>query len=130
MSKPCKLVVVGGEAPCASTRGAVDRLMAFVADRRRRPLPSDFEEFERSLHARMMEAEREILAEELGKADIDEDAVVIEGMVCRRVLRCGQIYQTAAGPVRVERTLYKDRTDPHAPYAFTGRSGRVRELTA
>jgi hypothetical protein len=86
-----------------------------VADRRRRPLPRDFEEFERTLHTRMMEAEREVLAEELAKADIDQEAVVIEGMLCRRVLRCAQTYQTASGPVQVERTLYKDRTDPHAP---------------
>ena len=62
----------------------------------------------------MMEAEREVLAEELSKADIDGAAVVIEGMMCRRVLRCAQTYQTASGPVQVERTLYKDRTDPHA----------------
>lgn len=115
MGKSSKLVVVGGEEGRTSTRGAVDRLMAFVVDRRRRPLPSDFEDFERTLHARMMEAEREILGEELAKGDIDEEAVVIEGMMCRRVLRCAQTYQTAAGPVQVERTLYKDRTDPHMP---------------
>ncbi len=108
-------MLVEGGAAGTSTKGAVDRLMAFVSDRRRRPLPSDFEEFERSLHARMMEAEREVLSEELGKADIDEEAVVIEGMLCRRVLRCAQTYQTAAGPVQVERTLYKDGSDPHAP---------------
>src|ERR1035438_7030460 len=114
MSKPCKLMV-GGAPPRASTRDAVDRLMAFVVDRRRRPLRGDFEDFERTLHARMMEAEREILGEELAKADIDQEAVVIEGMMCRRVLRCAQTYQTAAGPVQVERTLYKDRTDPHMP---------------
>jgi hypothetical protein len=115
MSKPCKLVDVAVEAPSVSTKGAVDRLMAFVTDRRRRPLPKDFGDFERTLHSRMMEAEREILAEELAKADVDEDAIVIAGMTCRRVLRCSQTYQTAAGPVQVERTLYKDRTDPHAP---------------
>jgi len=86
--------------------------MAFVADRRRRALPGNFEEFERTLHGRMMEAEREVLAEELAKADIDEESVVIEGTQCRRVLRCAQTYQTAAGPVEVERTLYKDRRDP------------------
>lgn len=86
--------------------------MAFVADQRRRPLPKNFEEFERALHSRMMDAEREILGEELAKADVDESSVVIEGTLCRRVLRCTQTYQTAAGPVAVERTLYKDRTDP------------------
>lgn len=89
-------------------------MVSFVTERRRQPLSKDFEEFERDLHARVMEVERETLAEELAKADIDEDVVVIEGLTCRRVLRCAQTYQTAAGPVKVERTLYKDRTDPQA----------------
>ncbi len=86
-----------------------------MVDRRRHPLPGDFEDFERTLHGRMMEVEREMLAEELAKGDLNEEAVVIEGMMCRRVLRCAQTYQTVAGPVQVERTLYKDRTDPHMP---------------
>jgi hypothetical protein len=89
--------------------------MAFMTERRGKPLAKDFEEFERTLHARMMETEREILGEELAKGDIDRESVLIEGVVCRRVLRSTQTYQTAAGPVLVERTLYKDRTDPGAP---------------
>src|SRR5271154_3034279 len=115
MSKPCKLQLVGSSAPQVSTRGAIDRLMAFVTERRRQPLVPDFEQFERTLHAHMMEAEREILGEELAKADIDREVVAIEGLIYRRVLRSTQTYQTAAGPVAVERTLYKDRTDPQMP---------------
>ncbi len=36
---------------------------------------------------------------------------MVEGTAYRRVLRGEETYMTAAGPVRVERTLYKDRTD-------------------
>jgi hypothetical protein len=73
--------------------------------------PRSFAEFERELHERMMEAERDILAAEMAKVDIDADAVVIAGKVHRRVLRQSQTYMTSAGEVVVERTLYKDRRD-------------------
>ena len=52
--------------------------------------PRSFAEFERTLHERMMEAERDIVAAEMAKLDIDTDAIVIAGKVHRRVLRyCG-----------------------------------------
>lgn len=73
--------------------------------------PMAFAEFERDLHARMMEAERDIIGAEMATADIDVPAIVIEGKVHRRVLRQSQTYETSAGEVVVERTLYKDRTD-------------------
>jgi len=77
MTKPCKLEVVGKDEPSVSTRGAIDRLMAFVTERRRQPVPNDFAQFERTLHAQFMEAEREILGDELAKADIDAETVEI-----------------------------------------------------
>ncbi len=46
-----------------------------------------------------------------GKLDIDAGAIVIDGKVHRRVLRQSQTYETSAGEVVVERTLYKDRSD-------------------
>ena len=73
--------------------------------------PLTFEEFERELHARMMEAERDIVAGEMARHDVDADAVVIAGKVHRRVLRQSQTYMTSAGEAVVERTLYKDRKD-------------------
>lgn len=73
--------------------------------------PRAFEDFERELHARMMEAERDIVAGEMARHDVDADAVVIAGKVHRRVLRQSQTYMTSAGEVVVERTLYKDRKD-------------------
>src|SRR5215211_296899 len=73
--------------------------------------PEAFAEFERDLHARLMQVERDVVAAEMAKLDVDADAVVIAGKVHRRVLRQSQTYLTAAGEVVVERTLYKDRTD-------------------
>lgn len=74
----------------------------------------DFYEFETELHARLMEAEREIVGKVMATSDVDTDAIEIDGKTHRRVLRSSQTYMTAAGPTVVERWLYKDRTDPTA----------------
>jgi len=74
----------------------------------------DFYDFEKELHARLMEAEREIVGTVMAASDVDADAIEIAGRVHRRVLRSAQTYMTAAGPVAVERWLYKDRRDPTA----------------
>jgi hypothetical protein len=66
---------------------------------------------ERELHERMMEAERDVVASEMAKLDVDAPAILIDGKVHRRVLRQSQTYETSAGEVVVERTLYKDRAD-------------------
>jgi hypothetical protein len=71
-----------------------------------------FGEFERGLHARVTAFERELVAEEMRTADMDVEAVQVEGTTYRRVLRAEEEYLTAAGPVRVMRSLYKDHTDP------------------
>jgi hypothetical protein len=76
---------------------------------RRRQPKETFEAFEERLHGQLQEVERELLAEDLGRADAE--GILIEGTTYRRVLRAEETYMTAAGPVRVERTLYKDRTD-------------------
>lgn len=73
--------------------------------------PRSFADFERELHERMMRTERDIVAGEMAKLDIDADAIEIAGKVHRRVLRQSQTYLTSAGEVVVERTLYKDRGD-------------------
>lgn len=74
----------------------------------------DFYAFEKELHARLMEAEREVLGHVMAASDVEADAVEIQGRVHRRVLRSAHTYMTAAGPVSVERWLYKDRRDPTA----------------
>lgn len=74
----------------------------------------EFYEFEKTLHERLLEAEREIVADVMSASDVDADAIELEGRVHRRVLRSRQTYMTACGEVEVERWLYKDRKDPTA----------------
>lgn len=87
----------------------------------------DFYEFEKTLHERLREAEREIVADVMAASDVDADAIEVEGRVHRRVLRSKQTYMTACGEVVVERWLYKDRADPtaHALAAIDARLGIV-----
>ena len=100
--------VPAGESPTT-----LEKLRKFVETHRMKAKmgPHAFAEFEKELHERMMEAERDIVASEMARVDIDADAVVLDGKVHRRVLRQSQTYMTSAGEVVVERTLYKDRTD-------------------
>lgn len=93
---------------------ATTRLEEFVRDHRRGGVVTDFFEFEKQLHRCVMELEQEILSEELARADVDLPSILIEGTTYRRVLRAETGYQTAAGEVRVMRTLYKDRADEGA----------------
>jgi len=74
----------------------------------------EFYDFEKELHRRLMEAEREIVGRVMQASDVEADAIEIEGRVHRRVLRSAQTYMTAAGEVTVDRWLYKDRRDPTA----------------
>jgi len=91
-------------------RGARERLSSFLERRRRDNRPvDDFEQFERELHAMFAAAECEALGEELARFDVDAPVVEVEGLAHRKVLRCEQNYTTAAGPVRVTRSLYSTR---------------------
>ena len=67
----------------------------------------DFESFEREIHALFVRAEREILAQELERLDVDVPYVDIDGRRHARVLRSSESYTTAAGSVTVKRTLYR-----------------------
>jgi hypothetical protein len=70
--------------------------------------------FIRELRAQTGAIEREAIAQFIAASDVDADAIEIQGKVQRRVLKSKQTYMTEAGPVEVERWLYKDRTDPDA----------------
>jgi hypothetical protein len=100
----------------SSVERALAEVRRFVEERwmRRKEEQGGFGEFERELHARVMAFEREMVADEMRAADIDVEAVKIEGTTYRRVLRAEEEYLTAAGPVRVMRSLYKDHTDEGA----------------
>ncbi|WP_422461075.1 hypothetical protein [Endozoicomonas sp. ALB115] len=66
-----------------------------------------WEDYENELHNLMALAEQEILSEDLQKLDVNEPSIEVKGTVYRRVAQNHQTYQSAAGPVRVKRTLYR-----------------------
>jgi hypothetical protein len=91
---------------------ALARLEEFLEERRRKQGPqTGIEAFERELHAHVAEVERELMAEELARYDVDVPVVQIKGLTYRRVLRSESTYLTAAGPVRVKRSLYSTREE-------------------
>jgi hypothetical protein len=95
----------------------IDDLLAFVdtACMRRKYTAGWFEEIETEVHRRVMELERELTAEIMEAHDVDAGAIEIAGKAHRRVLRAAQTYMTQAGPVVVERWLYRERGDDTAP---------------
>ena len=96
----------------SSKTSALDRLTGFLEARRTTGKPAaNFEAFEREVHEMVTAVETEAIGEELERFDLDVPEVVIDGVTHRRVLRCQQTYQTAAGPVPVIRSLYSTRQD-------------------
>jgi len=99
-------------ATTATTHPALRRLSAALSALCERDLGDEgFEPFERELHALFVRAEREVLAEELERLDVDVPYVVIDGRRHRRVLRSSETYTSAVGPVTVTRTLYRAGKD-------------------
>lgn len=109
----CPMPSYQNPLPVSSTRrtdDALDRVRTLLAERRRADAPVEsIEEFERVSRALVMDLEREIVAEELGRLDVDVPEVTIDGVEHRRVGRWAQSYVSAAGEMRVERTLYVPR---------------------
>ena len=66
-----------------------------------------FASFECELHKRLMAIERELLAAELARYDVDNREVEVSGERYRRVMLSGKNYLTTAGEVHVERHLYR-----------------------
>ena len=88
---------------------AADRLRRFVLEHRQQwdvGVP-DFETFEQDLHAQMMALERELIAQELARYDVDAEEVEVGDEVYRPSLTSSETYLSAAGPVTVERHLYR-----------------------
>jgi hypothetical protein len=91
----------------SSDSSAMDQLHDFL---RRRPATEpleDFDQIEQELHRLFVAAEREALGRELSRFDLDVPQVEINGERYDQVLRCETTYNSAAGPVRVERSLYR-----------------------
>lgn len=108
---------------------AVDELRSFLeAHPVKEGVGADeFRRFEESVAEKLREVQRLILGDAMASADVDADAIEVEGRVLRRTLRSSQTYMTSAGPVVVERWLYRDRADPtaHALAAMDLRLGIV-----
>jgi hypothetical protein len=66
-----------------------------------------FEQFERDLHAQVMAVERELVAAELARYDVSAEQINVGGVRYQRVLADTEMYLSAAGPVQVERHLYR-----------------------
>jgi hypothetical protein len=67
----------------------------------------DFERFERELHEQLMNLEREYLAEDLARYDVGAEQIEVGGMSYQPVLQAAETYLSTAGPVRVDRHLYR-----------------------
>ena len=92
----------------SSDTHAMDQLQDFLRRRRQATAPlEDFDRLEQELHRLFVAAEREALGRELSRFDRDVPQVEIDGARYDRVLRCETTYNSAAGPVRVARSLYR-----------------------
>src|SRR5262245_20653924 len=96
------------QALVSSETHAMDQLQGFLRQRRAARSPvEDLNTFEQEWHRLFVAAEREALGHALSRFDLDVPAVEVAGERCPRVLRCATTYTSAAGPVRVERSLYR-----------------------
>ena len=66
-----------------------------------------FEKAEQAIRALVVELEKAMVQETLSHYDINTSTVVRNGQVYHRVLRQNKKYTSAAGPVTVERSLYR-----------------------
>jgi hypothetical protein len=83
---------------------ALNELFEFV--RAERVQESSFEEFEATLHEHVCALERDFLAGELARLDVQEQHISVDGKRFRRKGSHEQIYLTQAGELRVDRSLY------------------------
>ena len=117
-----------------STTDTLEKLVAFIEERRRSDsLSADVAEFAGRARAGSA-VERAATTEELARFDVHAPAVRVDGVVHRFVLRSECEYLTSAGPVRVERNLYADRSGggralcplERGPGSFVGTGRRAR----
>ena len=99
----------------SSDSAAMDQLHDFLCHRRHAAEPlEDVDHIEQELHRLFVAAEREALGRELSRFDLDVPQVEIDGERYDQVLRCETTYNSAVGPVRVERSLYRHPSGGHA----------------
>jgi hypothetical protein len=88
---------------------AFQNLDRFIAKRKSRAVEGNgsFEEAEREIHRVLQDCERELLADEIARYDIESPYVTVEGIRYRKAHRASETYVGQAGPLRVERNLYQ-----------------------
>ena len=88
---------------------AFQNLGKFIAERKSRAVKENgsFEEFEREIHRLLQDCEREFLADEIARHDVEAPYVTVEGIRYRKALRASETYVGQAGSLRVERNLYQ-----------------------
>ncbi len=69
--------------------------------------PPDFERFEHELHERVMALEGELLTAELARYDVEAEQIEVGGVIYRQALTASETYLSAAGPLKIERHLYR-----------------------
>jgi hypothetical protein len=69
--------------------------------------PPDFERFEHELHERIMALECELLSAELARYDVEAEQIEVGGVTYRQALTASETYMSAAGPLKIERHLYR-----------------------
>jgi hypothetical protein len=112
----------------SSAPSAFERLEQFLSAPRSPAQPGEsFEEFERERHRYCVAAECEALGAVLARWDVNVPVLEIDGERYRQVLRSETEYRCAAGPVRVERSLYgRDRVGEAAFCPLQLRAGIVQ----
>lgn len=88
---------------------AIGKLGQFVMEWRRRweTGTPDFERFEHELHEQIMAIESELLTEELARYDVEAEQIEVGGITYRQALLSSETYLSAAGPLTIERHLYR-----------------------
>ena len=89
---------------------AVQVLLDHLAERCASQGPlEDFLLYEQRVRTMMAAIEREVLARELARHDLNVPEVFIDGVAYRQVIRCPDKYLTRAGEISVERSLYRNQ---------------------
>lgn len=94
-------------APINSISGlpSMEKLQNFVQTFQEKNQKDSFADVEKQLHKMVMNIEKEALETCLSEYDIDVPAICVDGEIYKKVVRCDQDYQSAAGLLRITRSL-------------------------
>ena len=101
-----------------SLEPALKELVSVAArqlDRSRGLGPAQYERFEDAVAESIRAVERGVHSAALAALDVNESTLFINGRAHSRVMRCETTFMAQAGPVVVERTLYRPSNERNAP---------------